>query len=212
MVEDFEVTDGHSIILNVNLCLRDCLRESLYLPIPTYLLIAKVTHKFASEVQNAYFCQSKSTKFEFTLVNYRVLSYYITLFEGINRNSVLILIHYLNVNDPVDNKYQAAAVVANFDNIGAWIVYCMLHVKLNLLNESLLSWFWENSVKVLNLIEQYRFELDPLVIIVVQGPFFDGVIHHRRKSTHLFKMFFLKQCQCTIIFAFNIGRANRPKN
>lgn len=136
---------------------------------------------------------------EIRVIEYGVLSNVVTLLQRLEHQNVSLLIHDLEINFPINNEVNVLAIFFKAENLITFLIYHFLHVILNLHEEIMRIAL---RIKIVNLLQQFDFELDPFVIIA-ECVLFDFVEGIGRVGPQFYEVVLPKVSQRAIILTLH---------
>lgn len=176
------------------------------------LHLAEMSEEALVQGQGAHVRLRFHVEFELLSGQHRVLSNRVSLFESVYQVLALVGVDKLNINGSIDNEYDRGAMVADPVDLRARLVDLLLHVELDLSEETVHVEVLVSTAKVVNLLQENALEFDPFIIVALKCPLFDVSQHFGALSTHFDKVLAAQVSQRAIINALDVCSAHRAED
>lgn len=118
-------------------------------------IVAKGKHSHAR-------CLGNDSEYELCVIQYRELAYDITLLKSLKHFDRAIFSQDFEIDATVDDKDHIFALFVEVQNYMVLLVNKILQIKLHRCYKSLIIFKW---LKIVHLLQQFDFELDPRVVV-----------------------------------------------
>ena len=107
-------------------------------------------------------CLCNDSEYELCVIQYRELAYDITLLKSLKHFDRAILSQDFEIDATIDDKEYIFALFVEVQNYMVLLVNKILQIKLHRCYKSLIIFKW---LKIVHLLQQFNFELDPRVVV-----------------------------------------------